>query len=302
MRINKIAILLVALLASWPARAGVIHDGDVNGDGLVNISDISALIHQVLNAGNPEVISTDIVTEVINVGGVKFQMVFVEPGTFIMGAADDDIDAADRERPAHEVTLTGFYMGATEVTQQLWVSIMGNNPSDFNDNPQRPVDFVSWDECQQFITLLNQKTGKNFRLPTEAEWEYAAKGGNRSKGYRYAGSNDIDEVAWYEVNSYDVGMESPDFGSHAVGTLKPNELGLFDMSGNVMEWCQDNYGPYSGAPQTDPTGPVNGNYKVTRGGSWGGGAPYCRVTYRGSGTAPSSKGHYRGFRLVMPLP
>ena len=300
MRFQCIFLLLGALTAlSLPAQTYNYRNGDVNCDGKVNISDVSALIEIVLN-DNPTVVApNDLVTLSVLVDDVRFEMVYVEPGTFIMGASDNDTVAADREHPAHEVTLAGYHIGTTEVTQQLWITIMGDNPSDFTDNLQRPVDYVSWEECQEFISKLNAKTGLNFRLPTEAEWEFAARGGNRSNGYTYSGSNDVTEVAWYCENSYNQGMDSPDFGPHPVGVLKPNELGLFDMSGNVMEWCQDNYALYGPEAQTNPTGPTNGYYKVTRGGSWGGDASACRVTYRGSGTAPSGKNHYRGLRLVL---
>ena len=180
-------------------------------------------------------------------------MVWVEGGTFKMNYRKDFEDHKVK------VTLSGFYISKYEVTQELWQAVMGNNPSHFTGNPRLPVEMVSWNDCQEFLRKLNQMTGKNFRLPTEAEWEYAARGGNKSKGYRYAGSNDIDEVAWYKGNS--------EYTTHAVGQKLPNELGLYDMSGNVYEWCQDWYGEYNNSPSTNPMGPSMGSVRVFRGGS-----------------------------------
>ena len=190
-----------------------------------------------------------------NVNGVSFTMIAVEGGTFKMGAQSSDSggdnydsDAYSNESPVHDVTLSSYYIGETEVTQELWEAVMGSNPSYYSGYPQRPVEYVSLNDCQEFITKLNQLTGKNFRLPTEAEWEYAARGGNKSKGYKYSGSNTIDNVAWYTSNS---GSET-----HDVKTKQANELGIYDMSGNVYEWCQDWYDSYSSGSQTDPTGPT----------------------------------------------
>ena len=199
-------------------------------------------------------------------------MVKVEGGTFTMGAtAEQGEDAYDDERPAHEVTLSDFLIGKTEVTQELWQAVMGSNPSEFKGS-DLPVTFVLWDACQEFIKKLNSLTGLQFRLPTEAEWEYAARGGNKSKGYKYSGSNDIGSVAWYDSNS--------SLKTHAVATKAPNELGLYDMSGNVAEWCQDWYGDYDGDSQTNPKGPSDGFDLVHRGGSWSCDARSCRVSYR----------------------
>ena len=230
----------------------------------------------------------------ITVNGVSFTMIKVEGGTFQMGATSEQGgDAYDNEYPVHSVTLSDYYVGETEVTQELWEAVMGSNPSHFGGNPQRPVELVSWNDCQEFITQLNQLTGKNFRLPTEAEWEYAARGGNNSQGYKYSGSNTIGNVAWYYGNS--------NFQTHNVKTKSPNELGIYDMSGNVLEWCQDwfdsNY--YSNSPQTNPTGPSSGSARVYRGGSCNDySAEYCRVSYRGS--RPGNGGNYHGLRLCLP--
>ena len=234
-----------------------------------------------------------------NVGGVTFKMIAVEGGTFMMGAtAEQGNMAEDNEKPAHQVTLSSFMIGETQVTQALWMAVMGSNPSDFTGNNQRPVENVSWYDCQDFIRKLNAMTGEHFRLPTEAEWEFAAHGGNRSQGYKFAGSNNVVEVAWYDYNSYLLGSSHPDYGTHAVATKAPNELGLYDMSGNVWEWCQDWYGSYSSDAQTNPTGPASGSYRVNRGGCWDSRARFCRVSFR-CYYAPSYGLSILGLRLAL---
>ncbi len=214
------------------------------------------------------------------VNGVSFQMVPIEGGTFTMGvdsvAVDAGIADAD-ELPAHEVTLEPYSIGQTEVTQELWQAVMGTNPSGFTGEPNRPVEQVSWIDCQEFIARLNAITGKNFRLPTEAEWEYAARGANKSRNYMYAGSDDLAEVAWYYGNSYVVGIESPDFGTHMVGSKHSNEMGLYDMSGNVHEWCSDAYVPYD---MEQPENPDASYRHVIRGGCWFSLPRDCRSTSR----------------------
>ena len=205
-------------------------------------------------------------------------MAYVQGSTFTMGATSEQgSDAEDDEKPAHSVTLSSYYIGKTEVTQELWQAVMGNNPSRFKGN-RKPVECVSWDDCQTFISKLNSLTGKKFRLPTEAEWEFAARGGIKSQGYKYSGSNTLGDVAWYEENSGDT--------THDVGTKSPNELGLYDMNGNVWEWCSDWYGDeyYGSSPSNNPTGPGSGAFRVCRGGSWDHGARYCRSSDRGNGT------------------
>ena len=232
----------------------------------------------------------DLENQVVNVNGVSFTMIAVEGGTFNMGATSEQGGDADSdEYPVHSVTLSDYYIGETEVTQELWEAVMGSNPSDFSGNPQRPVEMVSWNDCQEFITKLNELTGKNFRLPTEAEWEYAARGGNGSQGYKYSGSNTISDVAWYNGNS---GSET-----HNVKTKSPNELGIYDMSGNVFEWCEDWYGGYSSGSQTNPTGPSSGFFRVLRGGSWYSNTKACRVSNR-SNDSPGSRYSRYGFRVV----
>ena len=231
--------------------------------------------------------------KIYTVNGVSFKMIEVEGGTFTMGSPDSDSDAWNQEKPAHQVTLSSYSIGETEVTQALWQAVMGSNPSYFTGDLQRPVDYVSWNDCQEFISKLNELTGENFRLPTEAEWEYAARGGNSSKGYKYSGSNTIDDVAWYTDNSSST--------THAVKIKQPNELGIYDMSGNVREWCSDWYGDYSSSAQTDPTGPTSPSYlsgRVSRGGDWGSGARYCRVACRG-GNLPGARYSIFGLRLAI---
>ena len=205
------------------------------------------------------------------VNGVSFDMVSVVGGTFTMGATPEQgSEAESNEKPVHQVTLSDYMIGKTEVTQELWRAVMGYNPSYFKDY-NSPVEQVSYRDCENFIEKLNSLTGLNFRLPTAAEWEYAARGGNKSKGYKYSGSNDIDRVAWYYDNTS---------STRAVATKSPNELGLYDMSGNVWEWCSDSYGDYSSGPQTNPEGSSPSGFVVNRGGSWYDYARDCRVSGR----------------------
>ncbi|MCH5178715.1 MAG: SUMF1/EgtB/PvdO family nonheme iron enzyme [Prevotellaceae bacterium] len=213
-------------------------------------------------------------------------MVAIDGGTFQMGSND----GKDDEKPVHSVTLSDYYIGQTEVTQALWKAVMGSNPSYFKGD-DLPVEQVSWHDCQTFINKLNALTGENFRLPTEAEWEFAAKGGNKSKGCVYSGSNEIDDVAWYNGNHSSQ--------THPVGTKAPNELGIYDMSGNVFELCQDWYGSYSSSAQTNPAGPASGSRRVLRGGGWGNYfATSCRTAYRSSNT-PTLANLDLGFRLAL---
>lgn len=217
-------------------------------------------------------------------------MVKVEGGTFMMGAtAEQGSDAESDEQPAHQVTLSDYYIGKYEVTQAEWEAVMGKNPSFFKGD-NRPVEEVSWEDCQKFIKKLNSLTGLNFTLPTEAQWEYAARGGRKSRGYKYSGSNDIGSVAWYRYNS---GIET-----HPVGQKQANELGLYDMSGNVYEWCSDWDGSYSSGSQTNPTGAASGSRRVFRGGSCYIGARFCRVSFRYS-DAPDFRYSDLGLRLVV---
>ncbi len=290
--------------------------GDVNVDGNVDISDVTALIGYLLtgNASGINLTNADCyqdgnvdisdVTSLINyllsghwygeqvftVGGVTFKMIDVDGGTFTMGfTGETPISDEESALPAHQVTLSSYSIGETEVTQALWVAVMGSNPSYYTGDTSRPVERVSWDDCQQFITQLNQMTGKTFRLPTEAEWEFAARGGNKSHGYMYAGSNTIGDVAWSD-NS--VATTQP------VGQKAPNELGLYDMSGNVWEWCNDYYGAYSAEAQTNPTGPASGEERAFRGGAFFNASAGHRVWFRNHSSA-GNKADGLGFRLAL---
>ena len=225
------------------------------------------------------------------VNGVSFDMVEVEGGTFTMGATAEQTGVFGDEKPTHQVTLPSYYIGKTEVTQELWQAVMGSNPSNFKGT-NLPVEKVSWEDCKTFIAKLNALTGKNFRLPTEAEWEFAARGGNKSRGYKYCGSNTLSDVAWYVDNS--------DNKTHPVAAKTPNELGIYDMSGNVLEWCNDWYSSsyYTSESQTNPTGPDSGSSRVRRGGSWNYSENTCRVSRRGN-TTPSFRYNYLGLRLCL---
>ena len=277
----------------------------------------------------------------IKAEGVVFKMIRVDGGTFTMGATPEQVDAQIQERPAHKVTLSTYYIGETEVTQELWNAVMGDNPSRFSPaktyaqcsyehfvldakrlgeaypgmvriptraewdavmSPGRsmlqPVEWVSWNDCQEFCRRLSLITGKTFRLPTSAEWEYAARGGNKSKGYVYSGSNNPDDVAWYKDNAFDVGEGHPDYGTHPVKSKKPNELGLYDMSGNVLEWCSDWWGDYSAGAETNPQGPATGEWKVLRGGHWGHYSYETRVSNR-TNNHVGGKNDNTGLRLVL---
>lgn len=221
------------------------------------------------------------------VNGAKFVMVEVPGGTFTMGAtAEQGNDFQSNELPTHSVTISNYWIGQTEVTQELWTAVMGSNPNSFQGD-NLPVNMVDWNDCQEFISQLNHLTGEEFRLPTEAEWEFAARGG-RSHGTKYAGSDNIGEIAWIDTNT---GGKT-----HAVATKKPNTLGLYDMSGNLWEWCLDRYGKYKSYAQTNPQGPSSGSERVIRGGGWNYDARGCRVSFR-SGTT-SERQSTVGFRLA----
>lgn len=239
----------------------------MRGGDIIDVRDLD-----ITSAGAPLTMAFRDFNHTFTVNGVQFTMVEVGGGTFTMGATSEQgSDAWDEEKPAHEVTLSDYYIGQTEVTQALWEAVMGSNPSD-SKGGNLPVERVSWDDCQVFIQKLNQLTGKQFRLPTEAEWEYAARGGRKSRGYKYAGGNNIDSVAWCDGNS---GNET-----HPVATKQANELGIYDMSGNVSEWCSDWYGDYQLSSRSNPQGPSSGFGRVSRGGSYHNDAWRCRVSYR----------------------
>lgn len=287
-----VLFVLCMLAIPFQAAADDYIRGDVNEDGNVSISDVTALIDYLLTDVWPEDQPQEY--EIFTVNGIEFKMIKVEGGTFTMGASGTDLEAQDNEFPGHLVTLDTYYIGELEVTQQLWRAVMGNNPSSNYSNLLFPVESVSWSSCQSFITKLNQITGKTFRMPTEAEWEYAARGGNKSMGYKYSGSNNAAEVAWYS------GISS---GHQVVGSKAPNELGLYDMSGNVWEWCQDWYGSYSANAQVNPHGPSSGSFRVHRGGSFIYPMDYSRVSSRHYNNASSSGMGMSdiGLRLAMSV-
>ena len=303
---RKITLLTIMVAAGLVAAAA---DPDLNGDGKVNRADYSLLATALVSGtytaaydlnsdGLLDAVDANLLldqippisNETFTVNGVSFTMVAVEGGTFTMGASSEQgSDAYDDEKPTHQVTLSDFSIGETEVTEGLWTAVMGSNPSNNKKGDNYPVEYVTWNDCQTFIAKLNELTGEAFRLPTEAEWEFAARGGTQSQGYKYSGSNTIGDVAWYYDNSGNA--------KHPVATKAANELGLYDMSGNVWEWCQDWYGSYSSGAQTDPTGPTTGSGRVKRGGSWDDDAGNCRVSNRYFHT-PSRRISYLGLRLA----
>ena len=237
---------------------------------------------------------TVLLDRTFTVGGVTFTMKLVEAGTFQMGSTENS-----NEQPVHGVTITkDYYIGETEVTQALWYAVMGYSPtsdgsawsSSYGLGDNYPTYYINYVDVLSFLTKLNSITGEQFRMPTEAEWEFAARGGNKSKGYAYSGSNTIDDVAWYGDNSNEK--------THPVKTKAANELGIYDMSGNVWEWCSDWYGTYSSSAQVDPTGPTTGSLHVSRGGGWDDYATWCRCACR-NGCIPSYRLNYFGVRLAL---
>lgn len=241
--------------------------------------------------------------------GMELQMVYVEGGTFMMGATEEQgDDVVDAEKPVHSVTLDGFYIGKYEITQAQWEAVMGTTVAqqcnkEFQEQggdmelrgvgDNYPMYYVSWEEVQSFCKKLSAQAGKKYRLPTEAEWEYAARGGNKADGTKYAGSDNIDEVAWNVSNG------KSDETSYSVGMKRPNGLGLYDMTGNVWEWCSDWFGEsyYSISSTVNPRGPSYGSNRVIRGGSWYDDALYCRVSSRHCGM-PDIRLSAFGFRIV----
>lgn len=239
-------------------------------------------------------LSQDSVLTVSLPDGVTIEMVWVEGGTFTMGSNDAKGVAKQYEytRPEHRVSVGGFYICRHEVTQAVWKAVMGENPSNFTGNDSLPVEQVTWADAQQFAALLSQMTGRRFRLPTEAEWEYAARGGQKQQTVPFAGCdrNHLGDYAWYCINS--------DGHTHPVGRLLPNALGLYDMSGNVEEWCSDWMGNYSADEQQDPRGPRDGDSRILRGGHYNSTSPACAVFDRGW-YVPTGKTEYYGLRIVM---
>lgn len=339
---KKLLLILLAIFACNVAIYAQV-DGDVNGDGIVTSADITVLYNFFLNndsselvngdvSGDGEITSADItyvynillgVPNIVNppapvteytVNGVTFKMVEVEGGTFMMGV-DQQVGYA---YPAHEVTLSTYSIGQTEVTQELWVAVMGSNPSYFNEygnadlhsnhnswdagiNLQRPVDYVNYSDCLAFCAKLNEMTGLNFRIPTEAEWEFAARGGNLTHGYEYAGSDSINDVAWWKETLPSSTLWTDGWGTQTVATKAPNELGIYDMSGNVEEWCYDWFAAYSSTaePLTNPTGPATGTQRAKRGGTCTNKYAYSLIVYYRQPQNPDARGNTRGLRLAL---
>ena len=342
MRLISLVILLV--LAALPMRMGAeTLRGDVDGDGVVNIADVTTLIDYLLSGdaslivvenadteNNGSIAISDVTalidyllsgswpaaapkTETFTVNGVSFTMVTVEGGTFMMGATAEQgtTDPWENEYPVHQVTLSTYSIGQTEVTQELWIAVMtcqGDwaewpyriNPSyyssenGYEEDLRRPVESFYYSELEDFLRRLYWITGREFHLPTEAQWEFAARGGNLSKGYKFSGSDDPEEVAWCRYTIYPEDWLIP----QPVGTKKPNELGLYDMSGNVWEQCSDEYrNTYSSDPQTDPTGPTpQTGIPVRRGGCVFVNPRYSRVSSRNNSGCPGTD---EGFRLAL---
>lgn len=245
----------------------------------------------------PSVSAQDSVLTVELPEGQRLELVWVEGGEFTMGS--DRPEGVERKydayRPAHKVEVSGFWMCRYELTQGVWKAVMGENPSNFTGNDSLPVEQVSWVDAQRFVVLLSQQTGKVFRLPTEAEWEYAARGGVKGKGTPFAGGNrgNLERCAWFCVNSGN--------RTHPVGRLEPNELGLYDMGGNVAEWCVDWMGEYKkgeGSVESNPRGPADGDSRILRGGHWGSISAGCAVFDRGW-YVPTGKTEYYGLRVAM---
>ncbi len=296
-------VVLYSLETTTPCEVGLLLSQDNGATWSNPLKNVSGDVGKNITAGEKQIIwkvleerdqliGDKIKFKVFANGKKSFEpeMVFVEGGTFEMGSNFGEAD----EKPIHKVTLSSFNIGKYEITQAQWKAVMGNNPSYFKDCQECPVEQVSWKEIQEYVRKLNHITEGNYRLPTESEWEYAAKGGKGSKGYTYSGSNDMNNVAWYYENS---GGKT-----HTVGTRQPNELGIFDLTGNVWEWCSDYYSRYSNIGETNPKGSSEGAFNVLRGGSWYGDDNECRISFRSwSNPVNRNLDYYYGFRLVLPV-
>lgn len=289
-RLSIITIfILIAIMGSAQTSGGQIRrKTHSNKPSISRPSNKANRTHSNSTSGFGTYNTKTVQDRIISVGGIKFLMIGVKGGTYNMGINNYE----SYERPVHKVAISSFFIGETEVTQELWEFIMGSNPS-MNKSPKLPVEKVSWDDCQKFISALNSRTGLSFRLPTEAEWEYAAKGGQLSRNYElWPGSENGGYHVWSHLNSGGY--------TKAVKTVEPNELGLYDMCGNVWEWCQDWYGNYSSEKQTNPHGPNDGLGRVIRGGSVNEDFRVCRMTNR-KYYEQNKLWAYIGFRLALDV-
>lgn len=290
-RILSFSLFIMAVL-SVSAQEVTYEPEDVNHDGVVDVLDVSLVIDKILGITHDDPSGGVITTGIAVIDTIMNDMVTVPGGTFTMGCTpSEDPNCYRDESPVREVTLDDFMICRIEVTQALWKAVTGGCPAEF-DGDDLPVENINWNDCQKFISRLNELTGRSFRMPTEAEWEYAARGGQLSQGYRYSGSDDVGLVAWYADNS--------DHQTHPVATRQPNELGLYDMSGNVMEWCSDIYGIYQETDTVNPQGATEGENRVFRGGSWPMMAMACRTRGR-LALSPDYKANQLGLRLVHPV-
>ena len=263
------------------------------GNGLVMTAVGLPEIRGIDSADLAFVVEVDDGSVLVQLDSLLFRMMPVAGGSFVMGCAHPrgEHNTYTDEIPTHKVTVDSFYIGQHEVTQALWTAVMGSNPSKWKGNDSLPVEQVTWNDVQIFIARLSQLTGYRFRLPTEAEWEFAARGGNRSHKTNYPGTRGkLDEYCWYGNNSHG--------HSHVVGQLKPNELGLYDMGGNVMEWCSDWMEPYTKEEQVNPQGPKQGDNRILRGGCFNSPTWGCSV-YERSWYLPEFGYPFYGFRLAI---
>lgn len=245
-------------------------------------------IKNMLHTDTISPVITNLINNMVHVAGGRFTIRIPPKQPYV---------TKDEEIVTRELTVTSFQIGRYQVTQEEWEAVIGSNPSK-NKGARRPVDLDGWSDCQEFIKRLNDITGMRFRSPTEAEWEFAALGGNKSKGFTYSGGNDLDDVAWYRNNAFKSGEDNPGFGTHPVGQKRPNELGLYDMTGNVWEWCGDCYDNQGLSARTDADGHALRSYYAFRGGGWKSTAGHCRISCRVI-SSPTERRESLGFRLAL---